>query len=251
MARQTVRELQNRLAPVTLSREQLLTVPEPLLPLFPFGGLQPGLSVGFEGVGSTSVALGLAASVLGNDRWMAVIGVEELGLLAASELGIRLDRLLLIGSTGISQLAPVVAALIEAVDVIALQPRRRVGPRDARRLAARARERGTVLLHLDGGRTWPEALDLRIIATAERWDGLGQGHGHLQQRRLTVASTGRRSSARRRQVSILAPGPDGRLAPAPAPRHRTRVDAPRADSTAASADAAGPADDEALYARAG
>lgn len=207
-----LRELQERLAPVTLSQEQLLTVPEPLLPLFPFGGLQRGLSIGFEGAGSTSLALALAATVLGDDRWMAIVGVEELGLLAASELGVRLDRLLLIESTATAQLASVVAALVEAVDIIVIKPRKRVGAREARRLNARARERGTVLFHLDGGRSWPEALHLNIASQPEGWEGLGFGHGRLEQRRLLVTGSGRRASARPRQVSVLLPGPNGPIA---------------------------------------
>ncbi len=240
-----LRELQERLAPVTLSREQLLTVPEPLLPLFPFGGLQRGLSVGFEGPGSTSLALALAASALGDDRWMAVVGVEELGLLAASELGVRLDRLLLIESIATVQLAPVVAALVEAVDVIALNPRKRVGSREARRLNARARERGTVLFHLDGGRSWPEALHLNITTEPEGWEGLGQGHGCLTQRRLLVTSSGRRASARPRRASVLLPGPDGRIA---------MVEDTTVGGTVNGNGAASPADgtgDEIIYAQAG
>ena len=210
---QVLQELHDRIAPVTLSREQLLTVPEPLLPLFPLGGLQRGTSVGFDGAGSTSVALTLAASTLGTDRWMAIVGLEELGLLAASELGVRLDRLLLIESTQSTQLAAVAAALVEAVDIIVIHPRKRLGARDARRLTARSKERGTVLFHLDGGRNWPGVLDLEITTSAERWEGLGQGHGHLRQRHLTVSTFGRRSSARHRQTSILLPGPTGGMAP--------------------------------------
>lgn len=215
MARSTaVRELQNRLAPVTLAREHTLPVPDPLLPLFPFGGLQKGQSVGFRGSGSWSVALSLVATALGNDGWMAVVGVEELGLLAAAEQGVRLDRLLLVESLPSARLAPVIATLIEAIDIVAIAPQRMVSNRDARRLAARSRERGAVLFHLDGGRHWPQALDLTVSTEPTRWEGAGQGNGHLRWRRLSVEAVGRRSSARRRRVSVLLPGPDGNIAPA-------------------------------------
>lgn len=209
---EVLRELQDRLAPVTLAREQLLAVPEPLLPLFPFGGLQKGQSVGFRGSGSWSVAMAMAGTLAGNDGWMAVVGIEELGLAAVAELGVRLDRLLLIETTPPAQLATVVAALVGAVGVIALSPNRDVGHRDARRLTARARERGTTLFHLDGGRHWSQALDLMITTKPEHWEGIGQGHGHLRWRRLSVEAIGRRSSARRRRVSVLLPGPGGGLA---------------------------------------
>ena len=46
--RQVLRELQDRLGPVTLAKEHLLDVPEALQSLFPFGGLQRGQSIGFQ-----------------------------------------------------------------------------------------------------------------------------------------------------------------------------------------------------------
>ena len=206
-----VRELQNRLAPVTLAREHTFPVPEPLLPLFPDGGLRRGQSVGFEGSGSWSVALSLAGRAMGNDGWLAAVGVEELGLLAGAELGVRLDRLLLIESPATAQLTPVIAALVEAVDIVAIAPHRSVSHRDARRLSARCRERGAILFHLDGGRHWPQALDLTVAAESDRWKGAGEGDGYLRQRQLTVTAVGRRSSARPRRVSVLLPGPGGGL----------------------------------------
>jgi hypothetical protein len=212
MARSTkLRELQDRLAPVTLAREQLLAVPDPLLPLFPFGGLQKGQSIGFRGPGSWSIAMAMAGALLGNDTWMAIVGVEELGLLSAAEVGVRLDRLLLIETPPSAQLATVAAALVEVMGIVVLSPHREVDSRDARRLTARAREQGSTLFLLDGGRHWPQALDLTITTRPEWWEGVGQGHGHLQWRQLSVEAIGRRSSARQRQVSVLLPGPDGGL----------------------------------------
>ncbi|MGF1599594.1 MAG: hypothetical protein ACFCVK_22220 [Acidimicrobiales bacterium] len=204
--------LRTRLGPVTLAREHLLEAPEPLLPLVGGHGLQRGHSVGFDGPGSWSVALALAATAAGADGWTAVVGVEELGLVAASELGVRLDRLLLVESMPSTQLAEVLAVLVETVDVVMVDPRRPVGHRDARRLSARSREQGSVLFHLDGGRTWPLALDLTLTVVDQRWEGLGRGHGLLRQRRLTVEASGRRSAAGRRRTTVLLPGPGGKLA---------------------------------------
>jgi hypothetical protein len=78
---------------------------------------------------------------------------------------------------------------------------------DARRLAARARERGAVLVAL---RT-PGALtvDLRCTVTDTQWSGVGHGAGHLMSRRVTVSATGRGSAARVRTTSLWLPGPDG------------------------------------------
>lgn len=202
-------QLRGRVAPVTLAAEQLLAVPEAFQPLFAGGGLPRGSSVGFAGAGSWSVAMALAASALGVGGWLAVLGVEELGLVAAAELGVRLDRVLVVSSVASAQLGLVAATLMEAVEVIALHPRSMVSARDARRLTARARERGTVLFHLDGGRHWPEALDLSVTVAPSRCLGIGEGHGHLQFRQLEVATTGRRAASRQRRVSVLAGGPGG------------------------------------------
>jgi hypothetical protein len=213
-----LRQLQDRVAPVTLASEQGLAVPEPLEPLFGSGGLPRGSSVGFKGAGSWSIALALAASALGSGGWLAVVGVEELGLVAAAEAGIRLDRVVVVTSVGSAQLGLVAATLLDAVDVLFLAPRSPVGARDARRLVARSRERGTVVFHLDGGIHWPEPLDLTLTATSGQWEGIGPGHGHLQLRRIDLVALGRRAASRPRRVSVLAGGPDGStLVPHPAP----------------------------------
>lgn len=209
-----VRALQERVAPVTLSREHTRPVPDPLAPLFAVGGLPQGQVIGFAGAGSWSIALALAGTALGDDGWLAAVGVEDLGLLAAAEYGVRLDRLLVVATPPADRLAATVSALTEAVDLVALAPHRNLSHSQARRLAATCRERGTNLLLLNGGHRWPLPPDLTITTTPEGWDGIGQGHGHLQQRRLTVEAVGRRAAARARRVTVLAPAPGGGLAPA-------------------------------------
>jgi hypothetical protein len=83
-------------------------------------------------------------------------------------------------------------------------------PRVARRLSARARQRGAVLLPL--GR-WP-APDVELSCTDGQWSGLGQGHGFLRQRRVRVLSRGRGSAARPRRADVLLPAASGTLGPA-------------------------------------
>ena len=226
-------ELINRLAPLTLAADRLLPVPEVLAPLFPWGGIQRGWSVGVSGVGSWSLALSIWAEALGTERWVAVVGVPDLGLAAAAELGVRLDRMVLVETPPTSQWGTVVAGLLDAFELVAIAPTGQVGARDARRLSARAREREAVLFHLDGGRSWPTALDLTLTGRPEQvgpeqvgpeqvgpeqvglgWSGLGPGHGHLQVRRLGIDATGRRIG-RSHSLSVLLPDARGRLAPAP------------------------------------
>lgn len=201
--------IDQRVAPVTMANEQLLPVPEPLAPLFPAGGLQRGWSVGVAGDGGWSVALALLGAALGTDGWSACVGLEELGLVAADELGLRLDHVLMVETPGPKQLSAVIAALVEVVDVVCLGSTKSVGVRDSRRLMARAREQNAVLLHLDGGRSWPQALDVVLSAEPGGWSGIGAGHGRLQSRSMTVTAVGRRSMAKPRRVDVRLPGPDG------------------------------------------
>jgi hypothetical protein len=209
------RELADRLAPVTLATDRLLPVPEMLKPLFPWGGIQRGWSMGVAGIGAWSLAMALWAEALGPDGWVAIVGLPDVGLAAAAELGVRLDRLVLVEPPPAGQWAAVVASLVDAFELVAVAPVAPVAARDARRLVARVREREAVLFHLDGGGSWPTALDLTLTSRIETgWEGLGRGHGHLRSRCLAIDAIGRRTG-RPRSVSVLLPGPHGRLAGPP------------------------------------
>lgn len=194
--------LRNRVVPITLAHErsqQVRTVSEPLSGVVPM--VRPGWSLGFTGTGGWTLAMMFLADMVGESttgsatvagRWSACVGLEELGLVAAHEFGVPMNRLLMVESPPAERWAVVVAALVEAVDVICLNPARPVRAREARRLQARAREQETVLFHLDGGRNWPTAMDISLVAR-QQWSGLGQGHGYLRERRLLIESSGRRA----------------------------------------------------------
>lgn len=193
-------------APVSLSAGQVLPVLSPLEGLLPEGGLRRGGVVGVAGpAGATSLALALVAGASGTGSWCAAVGLPSLGAAAAAELGVALERLALVPFPG-GQWATVTAALLDALDVVVVRPPRSVRPADARRLAARARERGSVLVPLAGGPpAWPEGLDLRLTAVAAEWHGLGSGHGHLRARRVEVVANGRGAAARERRVALWLP----------------------------------------------
>jgi hypothetical protein len=96
-----------------------------------------------------------------------------------------------------------VAALLDAIDVVALRvPGGRVRAADARRLSARTRERGSVLVVVG---PWPEGPDVRLQATTSTWTGLGDGHGALASRRIAVVGSGRGAAARERRVAVELP----------------------------------------------
>lgn len=207
--REVVAELARRLGPVTRADERLVPLPGPLASLCPRGGFGRGWSLGVEGAGARSLACAVVAGALGADGWAAVVGAGELGWIAAEEAGLRLDRVIVVEPPPRGESAAVLAALLGAVEVIVVGDTAMVGPRDARRLQSRAREQETTLVHL--GRGWPGSHDLRLVARTEAWEGLGDGHGHLRRRRLSVEAAGRRAGVRPAAVSVWLPGPDGSL----------------------------------------
>jgi hypothetical protein len=196
-----LREIAGRVAPVALAGEQLLPVLPVLEGLFPRKGLQRGTVVA---VSSTSLALAVAAGPSAEGSWTAFVGVPDVGALAAAELGVDLARCALVPDPGPSW-PTIVAALLDAIDVVVLRPPARVRAADARRLTARAKERGAVLVLLGSAQSWPEGPDVRLQVTSSAWTGLGDGHGALSSRRLGVRATGRGASVRERRVSVPLP----------------------------------------------
>jgi hypothetical protein len=202
-----------RSRPVTGAETRLLDVPAPLATLFPEGGIRKGATVAVGPMaGGYSVALSIAAGVTASGGWAVAVGLPSLGLVAAAEMGVELRRLALVPHPG-EQWAVVAAALVDGFDLLMLRPPGRVRPVDARRLAARVRERGTVLLVVDAP-DWPESSDLRLSLSRPRtgWEGLGAGYGCLTGRRMEVVSSGRRVGGRERRVEVWLPAPSsGRL----------------------------------------
>jgi hypothetical protein len=177
----------------------VLPVPPPLDALFPYGGLVRG---GIVAVDSLTVALALVAATSAAGGWCAVTGIPDLGLAAAADAGLDLRRFVVVPAPG-EQWAVTVATLLDGVGVVLTKPPPRIKSADARRLAARARERRGVLL-LYGG--WPEQVDLRIRLEASEWTGLSDGYGRLLRRRTSLVSSGRGAAARERRVTAWLPG---------------------------------------------
>jgi hypothetical protein len=189
--------------------ERLLPVVPALRSLLPGQGLRRGTTVA---VGrSAALALALVAGASAAGSWVAAVGLPDLGIVAAAETGIALERLALVPAPGTRAWPTVVAALLDAVDVVLVRPPAGLPAGQARRLAARARERGAVLVPLG---TWSEPADLRLAVAASAWHGLGQGNGRLQARWVEVVVGGRGAAGRERRARLWLPGPDGTIAPA-------------------------------------
>ena len=212
-------ELAGRARPVVLAGDRLLPVLPALRPLLPEGGLRRGSVVV---VGAASLALALAAGPSAAGSWVAAVGVGRppVGAVAAAGLGLALERFPLVAAlpgSGRGGWAWVVAALLDAVDVVVAWPPPHLRATDQRRLVARNRERGSVLLvpaPCPNGVAAPswDAADVRLRVVASAWDGVGEGHGRLLARRVEVESGGRGAAARPRRASLWLPGPDGEVA---------------------------------------
>jgi hypothetical protein len=183
------------------------SVVEPLAPLLPSGGLRRGSVIAVHG--SLSLLLALLAAATAQGAWAAVIGVGDLGMLAAAEAGVVVRRLALVPRPGPDP-APVAAALLDGMGLVALAGGDRMPAGARRSLAARARQRGSVLLPL--GR-WPGA-DVELSCRAEAWHGTEDGYGRLRSREVVVRAVGRGAAARPRATRLLLPGPGGAVAEA-------------------------------------
>lgn len=204
-------ELQERIARMQgarLDTRSLPTAPE-LSRLLPGGALQAGGS--YSVLGSTSLAMSLMAGPSAAGTWCAVIGLPSFGVEAAAAAGVDLERLVLVPRPGRHWLT-VTAAMADVAGVLVTAAPERITPSDAARLAARLRQREAALIVLGA---WPQS-DATLRVTESSWSGLGAGHGHLRQRRVTVSSLlGQGSTGRPRvaQLTLPLPSTDSRRAP--------------------------------------
>jgi hypothetical protein len=182
--------------------------------LFPDLGFRRGTVVGVGGrAGSVSLLVAALVPVVAAGSWLGVVGLPALGVEAAAGLGLALDRVALVPDPG-GRWLEVVAGLVDAMDVVVVDPPSRCGAGEARRLAARTRERHGLLVVVGSARAvWPEPVDVRLEVEGVAWRGLAGGYGTLERREMEVRSWGRRGAARERRVRVELPSADGRLHP--------------------------------------
>ena len=188
----------------------MLAVPDSMAALFPGGGILKGSLLGIGPItDSCSVALALAGEVTKHRGWVAVSGLPSLGLAAAAEMGVDLERLVLVPAPGAKWLE-VTATLADGFDMILARPGVRVAPADARHLAARVKQRGAVVVLVDPP-GWPETPDLILKILESRWEGLEEGYGCLGGRKIDVELSGRRAKGRSRHRRLWLPAPPTRF----------------------------------------
>lgn len=199
-------ELQEAVRPVTVAGERVLPVLPVLAPLLPGGGLRRGSTVWVGGgPAASSLALALVADATSLGSWCAAVGWPSLGVAAAAELGVALERFPLVSSPPAAAWPTIVAALLDAFDVVLARPPARLALGRARRLSARARERGAVLVLVGDTASSIEGTDVRLSTAAAEWHGLGRGHGHLAGRVVEVVAGGRGAASRERRVRVWLP----------------------------------------------
>ena len=203
----TLAEAALRVRPTTLAVERILPVLPALVGLVP-DGLRRGRSLGVSGPGARSLAMALMAGTTSAGSWAAVVGDPDLGLVAAGEAGVALERLAIVTTPEPSAWGDVVGALVGSLDLVVVAPQHRVGAATVRRLMARVRERGSVLIRVGDG-PWPDRFDLTLTVVDGSWEGHGSGHGRLLLRRAEVLASGRRAASRERRVAMMLPSPDG------------------------------------------
>ncbi len=162
--------------------------------LFPGGGLRRG-SI-YQISPHHSLLWLLIAEATRHGYYVALVGVAHLGFHSAAELGVDLERVVIVQPgqdwwTATSAMADAVSLLV----VSPTGPLPSTGQRE--RLQARLRERGSTLL---SRATWPGSDGL-IEVTRSVWKGLGHGHGYLTDHLLDLSYRGRRDGAQR-QLSL-------------------------------------------------
>lgn len=179
---------------------RVLPVRGELAGLLPWGGLRRGSTVSVGG--STSLLLALLAGATADGCWAAVVGLPQVGVLAAAELGVSVQRLALVPSPG-SDPGPVIAALLDGIDLVAVACP--LPSSLARRLTARARQRRAVLIAFG---SWPSA-DVELTAESVRWNPLDDGAETLRRQEISVRSGGRGSAGEPRHVLLTFGAEEG------------------------------------------
>jgi hypothetical protein len=229
-----LQQLRERMQPLVAANEKVLPVRADLAAALPWSGLKCGSTVGVD---SAAVLFALLGAATEEGSWVAMVGAPELGLAAAVEHGVVLARVVAIASPPADQAAAVVAALIDAVAIVVIGSQVTLRAADARRITARARERGGVIVVHTGGSSvhgllaqnssvsgsnssvhrssarrstlpgsvpvsWPEAFDVHLHRNAVSFDGMANGHGHLRHWTVDVETNGRGAAARTRRATV-------------------------------------------------
>lgn len=206
------------LSTASLTAERTLALHDALGTLFPDGGLVRGRSVVCAGVTATSVALALTAAAVRAGGWLAVVGVPWLGVEAAAELGVPLERLVRVDPDPSDRhrrpavWAELMASVLDGFELVVTRVPSTAGAGMVRKVQQRMQARGAVVITVGDQAAW--SGDVRVRARRACWEGVADGHGFLRARRVELESSGRRMP-RARAVDLWLPGPTAAIESVP------------------------------------
>jgi hypothetical protein len=187
-----------------------LAVADDVRELLPDSGLVRGRIVRCSGDAGLSLALSLCSLATQQGSWLGVVGVDHLGLLAAVEHGVALERTVLVHPPKTSrEWSITVAAAIEGLDLLIVAVPERLSVNDARRVQTRLQSRRAVMIiventvlsqsrSMNGSNEAQQFLaDVVLDTKTKSWSGVDKGAGYLQHRDVRIRVSGRRVARER------------------------------------------------------
>jgi hypothetical protein len=180
--------------------------PVPVAPalasLLPSSGLERGGVYACAGDAPMSLLFSLVATATSVGSWLACVDVPRVGLMAAHEYGVALQRVMCVSTGGHTQsYAQVVGALVDGIDLVVVSSPT-CSAAETRRIVARVKASGSVLIIL--GRAGQFSPDVVLSSSATEW----HFHTHASSRTMSVQAHGRRVY-NQRALTVQLPAADG------------------------------------------
>ena len=180
--------------------------PVPVAPalasLLPSSGLERGGVYACAGDAPMSLLFSLVATATSVGSWLAFVDVPRVGLMAAHEYGVALQRIMCVSTGGHTQsYAQVVGALVDGIDLVVVSSPT-CSSAEARRIVARAKASGSVLIIL--GRAGQFSPDVVLSSSTTEW----HFHMHASSRTMSVQAHGRRVY-NQRALTVQLPAANG------------------------------------------
>jgi hypothetical protein len=176
---------------------ETLNVAEHLREVLPDRGLVRGRIVSCSGDAAMSLALQVVSRATQDGSWLAAVGVDHLGLVAAHEHRVALERLVVVNPGDVvGDWVAAVGIAVEGFGVVLLNVPRGLSARDAQRITTRIQSRRAVAVCVDSTRRVAGGQgfvpDVVLHTTTVAWHGIDEGSGHVRSREVCVEVSGRR-----------------------------------------------------------
>ncbi len=202
-------ELIAKVRPIALATTKTLPLGEPWRGMVSGGALRRGTTTVVDaapGQGGLSLALGLVGAASVKGHWVGVVGVDDPGVVAMTDLGVDLRRVLLVPRPR-GAWAESTADLLDGVDLVIVRPPSIPAHGAVRKLMDRVRERGAVLIALSEPRSpWPLPADLSFKITHSEW----RASSRLEGRQVTIVLGGRGSAHNTTEHVVMLPSALGK-----------------------------------------